>query len=447
MNDPTNPTTTPTPGAPGPVPAPIPDSDGDGLRDDIERDLGTNPHDDDTDGDRFKDGEEVANPFLNPRVRGAADADPFLAKGLEQSARDWEARQGLEHNADTDGDGFADWVEMVSLKNVPNPTADDVTWNRSPLDEFMHQAQRYTGKPYRFGAEVDPARSEPVEVTALDSGELVELAAKRAGVRDMPDGTWKQYQFLHDQGATVSVEEALNTKGALVFGFTSDPLAQGTIPDGRYVAISMGDGKNVLEVSERTGQVRVVPHDGHYKYAATIPALHAPTGDLDGDGWSDQEELMAGDDVSRSIRTPMSATEMLPYDGSGTNAADASAAARDGDPLGSDRYATADTAGMSRDDDPYAGTEADPRAGLAYGDTGVGARSYGPSAEDPYGDSAGGSSALTSGDAYAAAGAGAGADPRDAYGDSYGDSSYGDSYGDSGGGADDDDSYDSSTYG
>ena len=46
-------------GTTGGVPPMIPDSDGDGMDDDFELSHGTDPHNWDSDGDRFSDGDEV----------------------------------------------------------------------------------------------------------------------------------------------------------------------------------------------------------------------------------------------------------------------------------------------------------------------------------------------------------------------------------------------------
>jgi hypothetical protein len=454
------------------------DSDGDGLSDDVERRLGTNVNDADTDHDGYNDGLETGVPFYNPRVKEGEDLDPDTAAEKDTDIRGWEAQRGLAHNADSDGDGVADWVERFGLERVPNLTPDDVKNNLSPIDDFVESAKSQVGKPYQFGAEVEARQNAGGD--AFDSGELVEWAAKQAGVRDMPDGTWKQYQFLHEQGATTSVEQALNTKGALVFGFSADPTTSTQIPDRRYVAISTGDGKNVIEVSERTGAVTVRPADGLYQYGATIPALHDPQGDLDGDGWSDKEETAFGGDPSRSITWSQDdgaivvdpdASSSGAGSGSGqadpANPADPAAPVDPttnpvapgttptntgivppadvtdpaADPLGTDRYPDQPDGATPYEDPTGAGgyqdTDYDASPADAYGDTGA---SYepqpeptpAPSAADAYGDTPSTPS------------------PAPSAGDAYGDSSSGDSYGDSGsassGDAYDDSYSDASTY-
>ena len=50
-------------------------------------------------------------PFYNPRVKEGEDLDPETAGMKDTAIREWEAERGLAHNADSDDDGVADWVE------------------------------------------------------------------------------------------------------------------------------------------------------------------------------------------------------------------------------------------------------------------------------------------------------------------------------------------------
>jgi len=445
--DPTAPVDPNGPAVSGPAATPTPmagmDSDGDGLSDALERELGTKVTSPDTDGDGRSDGVEVAVGIHNPRAAGAADQSTDDIAAAAESRVEWEQARGLAPNADSDGDGFADWVEALGgLNGQANLTADSITHNRSPMDQFLHSAQEQVGKPYRFGAEVDPTDFE--SPTAFDSSELVEYAAKQAGVRDMPDGSWKQYQHLHDAGGAIPVEEALSTKGALVFGFSSDPLTATDRPARAYVGISLGDGR-VLDVSERAGEVRVM-EPGNYTHAAVIPQLHWPQGDLDGDGWTDQEELIGRGDLSRGITVPKGVDPVNPTvnPAAGAAAAAATTAAAttlpsdlvpgvgtaDDDPTGSSRYeattatpADADPSGTRVDDaagyGPDEGGAATPgsvpegRADPAYGGPQP-VDPYEPVPVDPY-------------EAPAAPAAGGDAAPTESYDNSYADDTYSDS--------------------
>jgi hypothetical protein len=124
------------------------DSDGDGLPDAIERNLGTDPFDEDTDKDTMSDGYEVAN-GLNPLDNGESDDvdnDPSEAnsEGAEEQNEDesWPDpddgpngdpdRDGLINSievlegtnprlADTDGDGLSDKWEVTYKTLVIDP--------------------------------------------------------------------------------------------------------------------------------------------------------------------------------------------------------------------------------------------------------------------------------------------------------------------------------------
>jgi len=141
------------------------------------------------------------------------------------------------------------------------------------LDRFIKAATDQVGDKYQFGAEADENDPNP---SAFDSSELVEWASHQAGFHDMPDGSWNQYRYLHEQGASVTLDEAMHTRGALVFGFSSDPLESTDRPARAYVGISLGDGKQIIDVSERSGEVRVMEPGGFYSYGAKIPEFHAP---------------------------------------------------------------------------------------------------------------------------------------------------------------------------
>ena len=94
------------------------DSDGDGLSDGVEISIGTNPRSTDTDGDGLKDGWEVAH-GLDPLVSSGddgADGDvdnDGLTNALEQywGTDPW--------NDDSDGDGLADGVEVNTHGTSP----------------------------------------------------------------------------------------------------------------------------------------------------------------------------------------------------------------------------------------------------------------------------------------------------------------------------------------
>jgi cell wall-associated NlpC family hydrolase len=245
------------------------DTDGDGLGDNIEIWTHTGVANPDSDGDGMSDGFEAAI-GEHPRVKDLSGDPVDRAKNSEDLIRAMERQIGVtQHNVDTDGDGFADWVEAMHGGGDPkvhDMNENMVQPNPTPLERFLDVAQHQKGVPYRFGAETDLNDISPQE---FDSSELVQWAAHQSGV-EIPDGSWLQYRNLHERGASISVEDALKTPGALVFGFSSDPLASTDRPDRAYVAISLGNGK-VLDVSERAGEVRELEPGTFFTHAALVP--------------------------------------------------------------------------------------------------------------------------------------------------------------------------------
>ena len=99
----------------------------------------------------------------------------------------------------------------------------------------------------------------------------MQWAAHQAGV-DVPDGSWLQYQQLQRQGGAMSVEQALHTRGALLFSFSSSPDGSGR-PSTAHVAISLGDGRTIEARNSRDGVGVFTASSARFNYAAAIPGL------------------------------------------------------------------------------------------------------------------------------------------------------------------------------
>lgn len=97
--------------------------------------------------------------------------------------------------------------------------------------EILTSALEYTGLPYVMGAEADLTGA--VWPDALDCSELVQLACARNGVGIL-DGHWLQWKWCASQHTLISVEQAIDTPGALLFVY--DGTTTG------HVAFSRGDG-------------------------------------------------------------------------------------------------------------------------------------------------------------------------------------------------------------
>jgi hypothetical protein len=77
-------------------------------------------------------------------------------------------------------------------------------------------------------------------------------------------------------GTTMTVADALHTPGALLFSFSSDPLAGTGRPEHAHVAISLGDGRTIEANSPKNGVgIFSAGVDGsRFQYAATIPGIN-----------------------------------------------------------------------------------------------------------------------------------------------------------------------------
>jgi cell wall-associated NlpC family hydrolase len=172
----------------------------------------------------------------------------------------------------------------------------------SSLQTFLDSALGQTGDRYVFGAETRLDNPNP---DTFDCSELVQWAAHQAGV-DVGDGTWVQYMQLEKQGATISVEQAMKTPGALLFSFPEKPVPGRAYPQS-HVAISLGDGRTIEARGRRYG-VGSWSAENRFEYAAVIPGLSggfnplavgatATQGggvDTDGDGLTDSLEASLG---------------------------------------------------------------------------------------------------------------------------------------------------------
>ena len=132
----------------------------------------------------------------------------------------------------------------------------------------MNTALAEAGKQYVFGATDSPANANP---TSFDCSELVQWSAARNGVA-LPRTAGQQYATLAANGDAVSVQQALNTPGALLFSFSSPPKVGGAEPSHAHVAISLGDGRTI-EARGKAYGVGIFQAGNRFNYAASVPGL------------------------------------------------------------------------------------------------------------------------------------------------------------------------------
>ena len=136
--------------------------------------------------------------------------------------------------------------------------------------QFVETALAQAGKPYVWGATASTTDPNPA---AFDCSELTKWAAARSNVT-IPDGAAHQYVWLKQQGATMSVQQALQTPGALLFSFNGEPQpGLAGEPAHAHVAISLGNGKTIEAKGHAYG-VGVFDAGDRFNYAGMIPGMN-----------------------------------------------------------------------------------------------------------------------------------------------------------------------------
>ena len=166
------------------------------------------------------------------------------------------------------------------------PTSPSATRKPTTLaDRFVDLALDQKGDPYIFGAEARLGDDDP---DAFDCSELTQWAAHGVGVT-LSDGACSQYLALKAKDSLIPVEEALKTKGALLFYFSLEPTSAGAQrrsgpgwPERAHVAISLGDGRTI-EARGRKYGVNEFAATHRFNYAGVIPGMTevAPVADAD----------------------------------------------------------------------------------------------------------------------------------------------------------------------
>lgn len=135
--------------------------------------------------------------------------------------------------------------------------------------QFVSYAVAQAGDRYIFGAETKLTDPDP---DAFDCSELVQWAAAQAGVT-IPDGASNQLDYCDRKRTAITVDAAIATRGALLFGgyYYSAGLSKIT-----HVAISLGDGRTI-EAVNRTYGVRMMSARGRTSITwiagARVPGL------------------------------------------------------------------------------------------------------------------------------------------------------------------------------
>lgn|GEM_PF-3920754 len=128
-----------------------------------------------------------------------------------------------------------------------DPRSRCITENRKsePFEIFIRSAIGQIGDPFIQGVENSPKDANP---SAHDSSEFVQWALSRAGIV-VSDQADSQYSEIMRCGKPLGVNKAMRTPGAILFGMSEGRDLQRDL----NVAISIGDGKHVIEARPGRG--------------------------------------------------------------------------------------------------------------------------------------------------------------------------------------------------
>ncbi len=234
------------------------DSDLDGLADNIEVTLGTSPTLLDSDADGLTDGTEVQY-GMDPVHADAGTGPPPVPIAITPPAP----------------------VVAPAPAPMPAPAApatqtSDVAGTQ--VQQMIAHAMDQVGDQYVFGAEVSETDPDP---SVWDCAEFTQWSAYQVGA-EIPGSSFEQYLDLKAKGLVIPVEQGINTPGALLFHFSSEPQPGGGRPSQAHVALSLGDGTTVEAQSEEVGVIVDDNADSRFEYAALLPNVDYTGADISG---------------------------------------------------------------------------------------------------------------------------------------------------------------------
>jgi cell wall-associated NlpC family hydrolase len=213
----------------------------------------------------------------------------MAAKSLfDQSGwRPWGPYKGVSETTGTDLNAARSAVASAASHGLLgkdydtglHPLQPDAATEHPALEVFLHAAEAQVGDAYRAGATPSPNDPDP---HAFDCSSLVQWAAHQAGVQ-LNRTAEAQYLQLKGMGATISVQQALHTPGALLFHLPHEPKPGEAFGPNAHVAISLGDGRTVEAIGTKWGvrevDVATFHHggDAFFTRAAVIPGLSDAT--------------------------------------------------------------------------------------------------------------------------------------------------------------------------
>ena len=206
------------------------------------------------------------------RVPGAAPFDRTARFGGRSehgmSGRMSKASATSQARAGAKGGGGGGRQATVAGGNfTPAAVTPNAVATTGTFSSFMEKALSRKGSKYVFG---DGRTSNPAQ-SYFDCSGLVYWASSQSGYK--PPNGWGNltamgmYDLIAGSGTTMTIEEAMATKGALLF--SDNPKTDKRVD---HVAISLGDG-TTMEAKSSGAPVGVFPQRSGWDYAGTLPGM------------------------------------------------------------------------------------------------------------------------------------------------------------------------------
>jgi cell wall-associated NlpC family hydrolase len=211
------------------------------------------------------------------RVPGAAPFDRTarfsgrtehgMADRMNKASATSQARAGVKGGGGAGGKH----VKKAAGNFTPAAVNGNPKATTGTFSSFLEKALSRKGAKYMFG----DGRSSNPKQAYFDCSGLVYWASSQSGYK--PPNGWGDltavgmYDLISSSGTTMTVEEAMATKGALLFSDNPD-----TNKRVDHVAISLGDG-TTMEAKSKDANVGVFPKRSGWDYAGTLPGMK--TGD------------------------------------------------------------------------------------------------------------------------------------------------------------------------
>jgi cell wall-associated NlpC family hydrolase len=191
---------------------------------------------------------------------GVGGADGDYGRKTHEAVQAFQAAYHLDPTGDVDE---ATWNLLFSLEDG-SATQHDVATEGASAEALLDMALHQVNDRYVLGTNADENNPDEDE---FDCAELISWSCAQLGVR-FPDYSVSQIDACADAGLEVSVAEAANVRGALLFRAAGHNGSQYN-----HVALSLGTGNDTIEAMGKNYGVAVGEIGNRFTRAGYIPGI------------------------------------------------------------------------------------------------------------------------------------------------------------------------------